>query len=410
MATLHPFRAQRPHPDWVKQVASVPYDVIGEKRARHLAAENPYSFLRVIRPEVDLPPRVEEHDEEVYEQGAANLREFVREDHTVQEAEPSLYVYRLSSENGHVQTGLFGCVAVDDYDKGQIVRHEETRPDKVTDRKRHILAQRAHPEPVMLTYRDREDVQRQITEVKKEAPLYDFTARDGVRHTLWRAPQTGALAEAFEDIDYLYIADGHHRCKASSRAAKELDASSEAESSDSSRPEYAFFPAILFPMSMMRILAYHRLVIELPASPADFLHALEAELPVERAVRAPEPPVKGMVSLYLDGTWHRAELPPTRGHTAADALDVSRLSEHVLEPLLGITDQRNDSNLDFVGGLNGIEKLERRVDQDRAQLAIAMYPTSIEELVAVADAGELMPPKSTWFDPKPASGLLVHLF
>ena len=407
MARLHPFRPQRPRPDAVQEVASVPYDVICTEQARSLAADSPRSFLHVVRPEVDLPPDTGEDQEAVYEKGAENLRAFIEAEYTVRDETPGLYVYRLEDNDGHVQTGLFGCVSVEDYDEGTIVRHERTRPAKVRDRRRHILAQRAHPEPIMLTYRDREAVQAYMHAVQERAPVYDFTTRDGVRHVLWRGPDPSPVVDAFATIDHLYIADGHHRCKASSQAAATLrDASEPTEAT----AEYEFFPAILFPMSAMRIMAYHRLVRTLPVAPAEFVRRLESRLNVERNVTTPTPPVKGMVSFFLDGVWHRATLPPTAGTSVSEALDVARLSEHVLEPLLDITDARRDPNLSFVGGPDGVGELERRVESGEAQLGIALYPTRIEELVAVADAGELMPPKSTWFAPKPASGLLVHLF
>lgn len=407
MATLHPFRAQRPRPDAAKDVASVPYDVVSVEEARALAQGNARSFLHVVRPEIDLPVGTDEHADAVYAKGAENLQRYVSAEYTVREEEPALYVYRLVMD-GRAQTGLFGCVSVAEYDSDTILKHEKTRPVKEDDRTRHILTQEAHAEPVMLTFRDVERVNALIEDVQDDDPLFDFTADDGVRHTVWRASAPKPLVEAFTTVPKLYIADGHHRCKASSRAAAELRA--QAEDIGGTVPEYEFFPAVLFPMSQMHIMAYNRVVRELPTTPADFLDQLADRLTLEQDVDDPVPSEKGTVCFYLDGAWHRATLPPTERGTVADELDVARLSEHVLAPLLDITDVRRDPNIDFVGGIRGTEALEERVDGGDAALAVSMHPTSIEELLAVSDAGLLMPPKSTWFEPKLRSGLLVHLF
>ena len=405
MATLHPFHAVRPVPNEVEEIASVPYDVISVEEARDLAEGKPKSFLHVIRPEIDLPEGTDEHDDAVYRQGAENLRAFVEADYTLTEDEPGLYVYRLVMD-GRSQTGLFGCVSVDEYDDETIVKHEKTRPVKEDDRTRHILEQQAHAEPVMLTYRDEETVNAIVDEAQQADPLYDFTAEDGVRHTVWKLDDPTGVVDAFEGIEHLYIADGHHRCKAASRAAEELrggDGSGEA-------PEYAFFPAVLFPMSQMHIMAYNRVLFELPESPGDFLDTLDDRFDLERDVDDPVPETKGFVCLYLDGAWHRMALPPSNGVRVVDQLDIARLSEYVLEPYLDITDPRRDPTIDFVGGIRGTDELEHRVEDGEARMAVSMYPTSIEELVAVSDEGSLMPPKSTWFEPKLRSGLLVHDF
>jgi len=407
MATLHPFHAHRPRPEAVEEVASVPYDVVSVAEARAMAVNNPKSFLHVVRPEVDLPPGTDEHADAVYEKGAENLRQYVQAPYTTREQQPSLYVYRLIME-GRAQTGLFGCVSVAEYDNDTILKHEKTRPVKEDDRTRHILTQRAHAEPVMLTFRDVASINERIEAAQEDAPLFDFTADDGVQHTLWRVTGPEALVEAFAAVPKMYIADGHHRCKASSRAAAELRGGATHEGDEV--PGFEFFPAVLFPMSQMHIMAYNRVVHTLPMTPADFLDALDDRLMLDRNVSDPVPPEKGMACFYLNGAWHRATLPATARGTVADELDVARLSEHVLEPLLDITDVRRDPNIDFVGGIRGTSALEERVDQGRAALAVSMAPTSVEELVAVSDAGLLMPPKSTWFEPKLRSGLLVHLF
>ncbi len=408
MATVHPFRAVRPRPDHVEEIASVPYDVVSTEEAREMAEGSPRSFLHVVRPEIDLSPEVDVHDSAVYEQGAKNLRQFVEADDTVEDDDPALYVYRLVMD-GREQTGIFGGVSVEEYDDETIVKHEETRPAKEDDRTRHILTQQAHAEPVMFTYRDRDVIHDLVDRVQQGEPLYDFEADDGVRHTLWKVEGAEGLVDAFREVEHFYIADGHHRCKAASRTAERLR--SEATFGDEEDlPGYEIFPAVIFPMSHMRIMAYNRIVYELPESPGAFLDTLDERFEIERAVDDPEPSMKGCVCLYLDGAWHRMALPPSRGVRVVDQLDVARLSEYVLEPHLEIRDPRRDPNIDFVGGIRGTDELEARVDEGEAELAVSMYPTSIEELVAVSDEGSLMPPKSTWFEPKLRSGLLVHDF
>jgi len=407
MATLHPFRAVRPLPQHVEEIGSVPYDVVDNDEAREMAEGRPRSFLHVARPEIDLSPSIDDHSETVYEQAAVNLRQFVEADYTLREDEPTVYVYRLVMD-GREQTGIFGCVSVSEYDDGTIVKHEETRPAKEDDRTRHILVQQAHAEPVMLTYRDEDSIHNFIAQVQQNAPLYDFEADDGVRHTVWKATRPEPLVTAFEGVEHLYIADGHHRCKAASRAAAVLR--QEEDDSNAEVPGYEQFTAVLFPMSQMHIMSYNRIVFDLPTSPESFLRELEERFDLERNVDASEPSEKGVVCLYLDGAWHRLVLPPGSGDRAVDQLDVSRLSEYLLEPRLNVTDQRRDPNIDFVGGIRGTDALEERVESGEAQLAISMYPTHIDELVAVSDEGSLMPPKSTWFEPKLRSGLLVHDF
>jgi uncharacterized protein (DUF1015 family) len=397
MAILHPFRALRPRPEVAEEVACVPYDVINSDEARQLAEGKPKSFLHVIRPEIDLPEGTNEHADEVYEQGAENLKRYASGDESIQESEPAVYVYRLVM-NGRSQTGIYACVAIEDYDNDVILKHEKTRPDKEDDRTRHILTQRAHAEPVMLTFRGTDDLGRAIDHAVSADPLYDFTAQDGVRHTVWKADDASRFVDGFADVAKLYVADGHHRCKAASRAEKEA-----------SEEEAKYFPAVLFPMDEMDILAYNRVVYRLPGDSADFLEEMRKRFDVESTDHA-TPDRRGEVCMYVDGSWHRFTVPESQSDDTAAQLDVARLSEFVLEPLLDITDPRRDPNIGFVGGIRGTGELERLVDSGKAQLAFSMYPTSIEELVDVSDAGQLMPPKSTWFEPKLRSGLLVHLF
>ncbi len=402
MAHLHPFRALRPAPAVVQEVACVPYDVIDVEEAHALAKGKPLSFLHVIRPEIDLPDGTDEHDDAVYDMGAENLRQFAESSHALKEAEPAVYVYRLVMD-GRAQTGIYGCVSVEDYDNNVILKHEKTRPVKEDDRTRHILTQRAHAEPVMLTFRSNDDIQSITDAAAEEEPIYDFTADDGVRHTIWKVAGAEQLVDAFGLVEKLYVADGHHRCKAASRAAEDVRNRGE------NIPEANYFPAVLFPMDEMNILAYNRVVYQLRGDTTDFMEELRKQFDVESGAD-PIPEEKGEVCIYFSGEWHRLTLPPTRRESLADALDVARLNEYILEPLLGITDPRRDENIGFVGGIRGTEELENLVDSGRAALAFSVYPTSIEELVAISDAGLLMPPKSTWFEPKLRSGLLVHQF
>lgn len=404
MAVLHPFRAHRPKPEFVSEVACVPYDVINGGEARELGSGKPNSFLHVIRPEIDLAPGTDEHADEVYARGAANLRELLNGPLFVEEDSPSIYLYRLTL-NGRPQTGIFGCVSVADYDADVILKHEKTRPDKEDDRTRHILTQRAHAEPIMLTFRSNSTVSAGMDEVTSGEPLYDFTADDGVRHQLWRAPDAGLFVDAFMEIPSLYVADGHHRCKAASRTAEAVRGAR----NGSQNAESEFFPAVLFPMDQMRILAYNRVIYALPDGPDVFEQRFRDRFQLDETTEA-IPSRQGEIRIYLGGRWLAATLPDTSRDSVVARLDVARLGEFILEPLLGITDPRTDSNIGFVGGIRGTDELERLVSNSVAEMAISMYPTSIEELVDVSDAGLLMPPKSTWFEPKLRSGLLVHLF
>lgn len=396
MATVRPFRALRPSAENAEKVACVPYDVVSTAEARALAAGNPLSYLHVVRPEIALPEGTDEHADAVYAAGAAALDRFVADGTLVPDDRGQLYVYRLVM-NGRAQTGVVGLVSAAAYDAGEIVRHENTRPDKEDDRTRHVRTQRAHAEPVMLAYRGSDAIDAAVAEAMEAEPLADFTAKDYVQHTLWALP--AEAADLFEPVDALYVADGHHRCAAAARVAREQPG---AEGP-------AHFLAVLFPVEDMEILPYHRAVVKLPAGKTKFLEQLRRRFDVEEALFA-DPEEPGTVSFYLgeDWGWQTLALPETERDGVADTLDVARLGEFVLEPLLGIADARTSTNLVFVGGIRGTDELERLVDGGEADLAFAMYPTLVDDLLDVSDAGELMPPKSTWFEPKLRSGLFVH--
>ena len=402
MAVLHPFKAWHPDPDNIEEIACVPYDVVSIPEARELAQNKAHSFLHVVRPEIDLPENTDQHDDRVYKKGAENLNKLLENGTFQQEDETHVYVYQLI-RNGRTHTGIFGCVSVEDYDNEVILKHELTRPVKEDDRTRHILTQQAHAEPVMMTYKDDEQTAKLIDETTQQEPLFDFIADDGVTHKIWRAPQTQALVDAFSHISHLYIADGHHRCKSASRAAEKKRGKNPNHTGDE---EYNFFPAVLFPMSDMNILSYNRVVHDIPDN---FLDNLSTQFELSPHAQ-PEPSEKGTISIYINGQWYGMSLPIADDPNSVQKLDAHRLQEHLLAPMLDITDPRRDKNISFVGGIRGTQELEKLVDSGEAELAISMYATSIEELVAVSDEGRLMPPKSTWFEPKLASGLLVHTF
>jgi len=406
MATIHPFRALRPEPGQAHSVAAVPYDVVDVAEARALAEGNPLSFLRVSRPEIELPDGTDPYADVVYDaavRGFARLRAAAP---LVEEVLPSVYVYRLRM-GSHEQTGVAACFSVDEYERDVIRRHERTRKDKEDDRTRHIVALRAQTGPVFLTYPAATDVDAVVDRVVADPPLFDFTAPDGVRHTVWRAdPVAGdALVGAFARIPLLYIADGHHRAASAMRARQALREGS----SDPGPAEADTFMAVAFPDDQTQLLPYHRVVKDLAGqTPATFLEALGGRVAVGPGTDTPAG--QGRVSMYLDGRWYALSLAPgAPGAAAADALDVSLLHDQVLAPLLGIGDPRTDKRIDFIGGIRGPGALAARVDSGRAAVAFAMYPVSVGDLMRIADAGGIMPPKSTWFEPKLRDGLLTHL-
>jgi uncharacterized protein (DUF1015 family) len=404
MATLTPFRALRPPAARAARVASPPYDVVSTREARDLAVGNADSFLRVSRPEIDLPPGIEEHSDPVYAKGAENLAELVRRGVLVQDPTPRFYVY-AQRMGKHRQTGLVACASVDEYDRDVIKKHEKTRADKEDDRVRHIDTLSAHDEPVFLTYRAVAEIDRAIADVKRAAPEVDLVTPDGVAHQLWVVPaDAGARIETlFRSVQTLYVADGHHRSAAASRV----------HARRRGQPgEHGAFLAVVFPHDQMQILAYNRIVRDPRGrTPAALLEELQEVLDVEPAAE-PRPDHPLAVGVFLGGRWWHAHVRPGT-FDASDpvaSLDCSIVQDQILEPLFGITDPRTSKGVDFVGGIRGPEELERRVREEGWSLALHLFPTRIEQLIAVSDAGKLMPPKSTWFEPKLRSGLFVHPF
>ncbi len=431
---IRPFRALRPTPASAPAVACVPYDVVTTDAARALAAVAPLSFLHVTRAEIDLARDVDPHDPSVYAAARANLVRLRREAPLVVEDEPSLYVYRLR-DGGHEQTGLAGCFPLDDYDAGAIKRHERTRRDKEDDRTHHMAAVEAQTGIVFLAYRRRAEIDDLVAAVRAGAPLFDFQAPDGVRHTVWRANarQTADLVDGFAAVPALYIADGHHRVASAARARREL-AGRDAEGAGPAARDQLL--AVAFPDRETRILPYNRTVSDLAgAGPEEFLAAVAARLPVGPADTAT--PRKGTVAMYLDGRWRRVGLTPAArvgasgpgavggsdragggasgtgaGGDATDpaaALDAARLQTLLLQPVLRVEDIRTDPRVRFVGGVHGTGELERLVDSGEAAVAFSLAAVTMDELLAVSDAGGIMPPKSTWFEPKLRDGLLTHL-
>jgi uncharacterized protein (DUF1015 family) len=411
MAILRPFKALRPQKDKAAQVAAVPYDVVSTAEARQLAAGNPLSFLHTSRAEIDLPDATDPYSAAVYEQASRNFHGLERDQVMLVENAPALYLYRLRMGD-HEQTGIAACCSINEYDSDLIRKHERTRKDKEDDRTRHMIALGAQTGPVFLTYRDRSEIDEIVATGKSTQPLYDFVAPDHVQHTVWKlSPDLSRdLTHLFENVPMLYIADGHHRAASASRAARQLRAQAPP---GQATVEFEYFLAVIFPAGQLRILAYNRVVKGLNGLDRDaFLKALAERFTIHRDV-APGPSAKGQICMYLDGQWY--SLTARAGQTAAQAtdptssLDVSVLEKGVLDPILGIKDIRTDKRIDFVGGIKGPQALAGMVDDGRATVAFSMYPVSLDDLMAIADSGQIMPPKSTWFEPKLRDGLLIHL-
>jgi len=414
---VHPFSAIRPTASRAAEVACEPYDVVTTSEARSLSEGRPASFLRVVRSELELPDSTDPYSEPVYERARANLEAMLAQSILLRDAEPSFYVYRLSVD-GRRQSGLVACMDVEDYRSGRIRIHERTRPDKEDDRVRHILATRTHAEPVLLAVRNAPAFAALLSADMNERPLYHFVARDGVTHTLWRARHRAEYIDAFQETPLVYVADGHHRSAAADRVAREVD---EGRAPRGEGDEHRRFPAVIFPAEQLKILPYHRIVKDLAdRTPDAFLEALRRTGDVTpTALQAPES--RGSVCIYLArretpgpgrGRWYLWSPDPRtlEGRGPVERLDVSVLQDLVLEPLLGIRDPRREARIGFVGGSAGPAELMRQVDAGTAAVAFSMFATAMDELLSVADAREIMPPKSTWFDPKLRSGLFAHRF
>jgi len=409
MARLKPFRSWRPRADVCAKVASPPYDVLSSDEAREMAAGNPLSFLHVVKPEIDLEPGVDPYSPEVYATGAANLRRLMEEGVLVRDASPSLYLYRQRMGD-HVQTGLVAGASVDEYEADLIKKHEHTRPKKEDDRTRHIDALNANTGPVFLTYKAKPEIDELVERLTARVPEYDFVAADGIQHVLWVVADPDdreALVAAFAAVPVLYVADGHHRSAAGTRIrALRRDANPNHTGDE----HYNYFLAVIFPDNQMKILDYNRVVRDLNGLGEEaFLALVGDRFEVEPATDG-RPGGARSFGMYLGGTWYRlrASIADIPVGDPVKSLDVAILQDNLLAPILGIGDPRFDERIDFVGGIRGLGELEKMVDSGRFAVAFALHPTSIEQLFAVADAGLVMPPKSTWFEPKLRSGLIVR--
>ena len=406
MPRIQPFRAIRPAVQHAPRVASVPYDVVNREEAVALADGNPHSFLHVIRPDIDLPAETDPYADAVYSKGRENLDRLLSEEILEQDGDPCLYVYRQIM-SGVAQSGLVCCCHIDDYADDLIRKHEKTRPAKEDDRTRHLLTLNAHAGPVFLSYRSEQAVDDLISTVIETQPLYDFTAEDGVQHTVWRITETGPYVAAMSAVPLFYVADGHHRSASAWRAGTERR---HANPEHSGNEEYNWFLVVLFPDTQLRILAYNRIIRDLNGlSPEQFAVRLAEAGRVEETDN-PVPGAQGSFCVYVAGRWYRITIPEDSidRSDAVGSLDVALLEDRVLRPILGIEDVRTDPRIDFVGGIRGTQELERLVDSGDWACAVSMYPTSMEQLMNVSDDGQIMPPKSTWFEPKLRSGLLVH--
>lgn len=411
MAIIRPFRAFRPPQQLADKVAALPYDVMSTDEARAMVSGNPYSFLHISRPEVDLPPEVDIHSDPVYEQGMKNFSRFIAEGTLVQDDADCFYVYRQKM-GAVTQTGLVVCSSVDDYQSNVIRKHELTRADKEEDRVRHIDYLDANDEPVFYTYRNAPAITATIDGITRDEPAYDFTTEDGVSHTLWVVADPQLIAEltaAFAGIPTLYVADGHHRSAAASRVR---DMRRDNNPSHDGTEEYNFFLTVIFPDNEMNIMPYNRVVKDLAGQDlAGFMARVSERFevtPLSQRFVAGERHTFGM---FMEGRWY--SLSPREGlfdeNDAVARLDVSILQEHLLSPVLKIRNPRTDQRIHFVGGIRGADELERLVQSGDYAVAFSLYPTSMEELMALADVDKIMPPKSTWFEPKLRSGLFLHI-
>lgn len=412
MAIVRPFKGLRPPVELASQVASFPYDVLNSQEARELAKDNPKSFLHINKPEIDLDPSIHLYDDKVYEKAVENFNMFIKKGWLVRDEEDCLYVYKQTMD-GREQVGLVCCTSAQEYWDGKIKRHEFTRKDKEEDRLRHVNDTRANAGPVFLTYPAKDNINglmKKITDTKADV---DFVSEDGIGHTLWvvrDAAWIEAMVNEFAQIPALYIADGHHRTQAAARVAKVRAESSETPVTGDE--EFNFFMSVIFPHNHLYIMDYNRAVVDLNGnSDEEFIKKISEKFDVEK-IEYKKPTAANTFGMYLKGTWYKltAKAGTFDANDPVKSLDVSIMQENLLAPILGIGDPRTDNRIDFIGGIRGIKELERIVDNKSFVVAFSMYPTSIEQLMKIADSGEVMPPKSTWFEPKLRSGMVVHTF
>jgi len=411
MVAVAPFRAVRPQRQHVKEVASYPYDVIDSREARLLVRDNPKSFLRIVKSEVDFPDDTAADREEVYDRAQQNLCTFLREGTLFQDEKACLYIYRQGM-GGHLQYGVVGCVDVADYESGVIKRHELTRKDKEADRTRHIDRVNAQTGPLYLAYRASKTIDGIVAKITAGDPEYDFTADNGITHSAWVVDDGDAIAQirqGFARLDSLYIADGHHRIAAAAIVARMRR---KANPAHDGTEEYNRTMAVIFPHDQLRIMDYNRVIRDLDGLDEEtFIGKVRERFAVSGDFSRRSPERRGEFGMYLKGTWYRLRVK--KGDIATDdpvaALDVSLLQNNLLGPVLGIGDPRSDGRIAFVGGIRGMDELERLVDSGEYAVAFSLYPTTMDQIMRIADSGKTMPPKSTWFEPKLRSGIFVHL-
>ena len=411
MAILKSFKGLRPPEAIVKDLASRPYDVLNSKEAREEARGNPYSLLHVIKPEIDLPEGTDLYSQAVYDKARENFRLFREKNWLAQDEKEHLYIY-AQTMNGKTQYGIVGCAAVDDYLNGVIKKHELTRPDKEEDRMKHVRVTNANMEPVFFTYPASKKIDEIVAEVVKAEPVYDFVADDGIGHQFWVIDSQAIIREIiylFNDIPYTYVADGHHRTAAAALVGAEKRENNPDHKGDE---EYNYFLAVHFPDDQLTIIDYNRVVKDLNGlSKEEFIEKLQGSFDVKEVGEEICKPSKlHEFSMYLDGKWYQmnAKEGTYDENDPIGVLDVTVLSKYVLDDILGIKDLRRDKRIDFVGGIRGLEELERRVGSGEMKVAFALYPVSMKQLIDIADSGNIMPPKTTWFEPKLRSGLVVH--
>jgi uncharacterized protein (DUF1015 family) len=407
VAIIKPFRALRPDFEKAKQVSCVPYDVVYESEVRSFIATNPLSFLRVTRSEAEFPEGSNPPTEEVFARAKQNLQWFIDDEIFASEAEPCVYIYQLATET-HTQTGVVACCSLDEYELGIIKKHENTRPDKVEDRTGHLIALEAQTGLIFLAFRNTEKIKNLISEAVQSKPIYNFHCSDGVKQTIWRVALTDNFVSAFAEVPALYIADGHHRIESAKLARTILQTKN---ANHTGAEDYNFVVAGMFPSEDLRILAYNRVVKDLNGlSEAEFFDKVRQNFEItETGEKVPDK--HGEFCLYISGKWYglRFAVEYDREPDPIERLDVSILQDYLLKPILGIDDARTNKRIGFVGGARGTSELEKFVDDGTARLAFSMFPTTMEDLFAVSDMNEIMPPKSTWFEPKLKDGLLVHL-
>ncbi len=409
MLRINPFKAIRPADGREEEIASVPYDVVNRAEAAELAKGFPYSFLRIVRAEIELPDDVDPYDDRVYDAAKTSFKRMLDDKAFIKEDDKRLYLYRQSIGDAS-QIGLVACCHVDDYENNLIKKHEKTRQAKEDDRTRHVMTLNANTGPVFLTYRNQTSIDTLTeTTVKNVKPVYDFTAPDGVRHTVWIVEDTSSYIDAFAQVPAAYVADGHHRSASAWRSGKQQKSENP---NHTGNEEYNWFLTVLFPDNQLRILPYNRVVCDLNGLSTDDFLAKLSEVGSVTQTDNPTPDSAWSFCFYLgkDSGWYKLVLDPANidAKDPISSLDVALMQDRVLAPVLGIGDPRTDNRIDFVGGIRGTGELEKRVDTDGFALGISMYPTSIAQLLSVADADKIMPPKSTWFEPKLRSGLLVH--